>query len=491
MTGIAVNLLSLAVLLGSVSWIARALYSCPQAVGYGDSSSDSNGLALNRLSTNRLSTTIMGALAALLAACYHFNAWLIHDAFLDYPLTVMVTVTFAALIRAGDFRVRRYALMFGLAAGLGLLTKQSFAFFFVLPSLYVVIKVLRTRDRKALINLALAALVAMAIAAIWYAPHLDDVIAIYRMNKEAAVSENEAPLFSLGSNLFYIHALLSAQMQVPLAILFVGGTIYSIIRYRSESVLLYLWLLSGIALFTFIANKDVRYTVPVLPAAAVLSVSWLGNRKRKESNSIGDSPEDTSLRQERFDKAVMILKTSLVSAAVIWALVSFFNAQWPQPGTGYYVDTPRFRWMVFGRNYYGYDHQPLGDDWSVPDIVRAVVRDKAETNPQAPVLGVVVNLPFLNPSTISLYARLLSPERAGPPVLKVDWVVVESARDRLQSCEYILVRTGLEYAEWVAPMEKQVEEFIIKNPDRFTKVAAFPVPLDRAEAVIYRCVGAQ
>ena len=72
----------------------------------------------------------------------------------------------ALLIRAGDFRVPRHALAFGVAAGIGLLVKQTFAFFFVLPALYVVIRVLLTRDRRAILNLALAAVVMIVVASV-------------------------------------------------------------------------------------------------------------------------------------------------------------------------------------------------------------------------------------------------------------------------------------------------------------------------------------
>ena len=217
-------------------------------------------------------------------------------------------------------------------------------------------------------------------------------------------------------------------------------------------------------------------------------------------------------------KASSALKLALVAAIAVWSLVSFFNAQWPKPGFGYAIDTPRWRWMVFARNYYGFDHRPLPDDWSVPEIVRAVVEKSTETratrpdsnrqieetksvglpspnesvSPETvagegrPILGVVVNLPYLNPSSVALEARLVSPKRAGPPVIRVEWIVVESAIDRIERCDYVLVRTGLERAEWSSTAERQVQSLIDAHPERFTRVASFPLPLQEAEAIIYR-----
>ena len=477
-TGIVVNLISLAVLLLSVSWMARTLYG---------NRSDSQSPNLDQ------GSLALSLLAPLLATSYHFSAWLLHDAFLDYPLIAIVSLSFAMLIRADNFQIRRHALMFGLSAGLGMLTKQTFAFFMVLPVLYVTLKILVSFDRKAMLNLALAGLVAVIVASVWYGPHLTDVIEIYRINKQAAINENEAPLFSFRSNLYYPHALLSTQMQLPLGLVFLAGLIYSFARRRRESVLLYLWLVGGIGAFILVANKDPRYTVPVLPAAALLSVSWLGSSLVNRDN-----------RAHGLKKRLTMLKSAAAACIAVWALVSFFDAQWPRAGMGYYIDTPDFRWMVFARNYFTLDHRPGPDSWAVPQLVTSVVDDyKARAESESsitslraaapgestPTVGVVVNLPYLNPSSIALYARLMTTERGAPPLFKVDWVAVESARERIQYCDFIVVRTGLDRAEWVSPMERYVDELIRTNPDRFSRVTSFPIPIEGAEAVLYRTGG--
>ena len=507
LTGIAVNLLSLVALMWAVSWMARALYGQTDKRPTPGSGAPSPQIALT-------------VLPPLVCACYHFNAWLMHDAFLDFPLVAAVAVGFALLIRAGDFKDRRAALVFGISVGIGLLVKQTFVFFFVLPALYISLRVLLSRDRRAIANLALAAVVGLALAALWYAPHFRDVIAVYHQNQQAAIDEGEAPLYSFESNFFYIHALISMQMQLPLGALFVVGVLYSLARCRRESILLSLWLISGIGVFALVANKDVRYTVPVLPAAALLSLCWLRELKpvRATASSLARPPRRNASESRMVVKASSVLKLALAAAIAVWSLVSFFNAQWPKPGFGHAIDTPRWRWMVYARNYYGFDHRPLPDDWSVPEIVHSVMEQSAEdrvaqpnsnrpveetnsvglpspnesVSPQTvagdgrPMLGVVVNLPYLNPSSVALEARLVSPKRAGPPVIRVEWIVVESAIDRIERCDYVLVRTGLERAEWSSTAERQVQSLINAHPERFTRVASFPLPLQEAEAIIYR-----
>jgi len=102
------------------------------------------------------------------------------------------------------------------------------------------------------------------------------------------------------------------------------------------------------------------------------------------------------------------------------------------------------------------------------------------------VLGVVVNLPYLNPSSVALYSRLLSGKRAAAATIDVRWVVEPSMIDRIGDCDYILVRTGLDKADWVASAEREVDELIRGNPDQFIRAAGFPIPLEDAEAVVYR-----
>jgi len=522
LSGIAINFISLAVLLASVAWIGRRLYGSEAAREHAPTDAASSKQRIPD------STTLtLGALAALLATSYHFPAWLLHDAFLDYPLIAIVTLSFALLIHANEFTNRRDAIRFAIVAGLGILLKQTFVFFFVLPALYVTIRVLLKRDWKAMRNLALAGVIIAAIAAIWYVPHFRDTIEIYRINQQGAIDEHEPPVFSRDSLLYYLHSLISMQMQMPLGILFGIGLLYSLIRCRKESRMLYLWLASGIGIFTLIANKDVRYTIPVLPAAALLSVCWLREfslyAKRKAQNQpVSDNQSPSPIKLSR---RAMALKLALVAPIAAWAVVSFFNAQWPAPGTGAFVDTPYFRWMVFNRNYFGYDHRPLPDSWSVPEVVRVLAEYPYDENSPSvhamkepkplrqkfpsldpheldriprepydyvdlfvwPTLGVVVNRPFLNSSACALYARFFAPERAGMPVVTIESIGSEAEMERLPHCDFLLVRTGLDHVENPLPVELEVEALIRANPQRFTRVAVFPTPVAGSNAEVYRC----
>ena len=116
-----------------------------------------------------------------------------------------------------------------------------------------------------------------------------------------------------------------------------------------------LWVLSGMIAFTFVANKDARYTVPILPAVALLSVSWF-----------------TSSNPAPASKLKRALKPALAAVIVVWSVVSFINAQYPRDGYGLSYELPLFSWRIFARNYYGFDHRPSSDDWRIGEIILAV-----------------------------------------------------------------------------------------------------------------------
>jgi 4-amino-4-deoxy-L-arabinose transferase-like glycosyltransferase len=426
LTGIAANFAGLAILLISVNWIGDRLHP---------SRSETRPSALELRS---------GTMAALLTVCYHFPAWLLHEAFLDYLLMAMVALSFALLMRAGEFHVRSDAVLFGVVAGLGMLVKQTFPFFFTLPAIALFCRAWIRRDGRAIANLALSAMVAVLIASIWYVPHLKDVVGIYKVNALNAAVENEAPPFSFRYLAYYWGVLGGLQIQLLFTSLFVVGLIYSI-RHRSrQDWMLYLWILSGILSFTLLANKDARYTVPILPAVALISVSWLG--------------------------AVRGNRRILVAGAIAaWAFVSFFNAQWPSSTMDFRLRAMGMPLYFLSGDVYRFDHRPLAEDWSVPEIVHAA----------SGRLGVAPNIWQLNPSNIELYARINAPQ------VSVVWISDGFSENSLDQCDYVLARTHLETAERVEPAERNVADYLRTHSDRFTSVATYTLP-HAQEAVLYR-----
>jgi 4-amino-4-deoxy-L-arabinose transferase-like glycosyltransferase len=426
LSGIAANFLGLAILLISVNWIGGMLEPSPPEA---------------QPSADLLQP---GVLASILTVCYHFPAWLLHEAFLDYLLMAIVALSFALLMRAGEFHVRRDAILFGIVAGLGMLAKQTFPFFFILPALALLYQAWLRRDGRAFANLALSAVIALLIASIWYVPHLKDVIAIYRVNALNASVENEAPPFSFRYFAYYWGILGGLQIQLLFSLVFIVGIIYSIRHRFRQDWMLYLWILSGVLSFTVLANKDARYTVPILPAVALISVSWLGK-----------------VRWNR--------RKPLAALIAAWAFVSFFNAQWPSSKVDFRLGALGMPLYFLSGNVYRFDHRPMSEDWSIPEIVHTA----------SGKLGVAPNIWQLNPSNIELYARIYDPN------VSVVWISEGFSGDSLNQCDYLVARTHLETAERVEPMERKLADYLREHPDRFIQVATFALPHSQ-DAVLYK-----
>ena len=224
-----------------------------------------------------------GLLAAFLFATAPFVVFMLLNFQLDLPLAAMVALALYTLVRTEELSVRRWVLGLGLVLGLGMLTKPPFAAYLSGPLLWVAWRGLRAAERRARLMHLLAALgVAAAIALPWYGPRLVGLPAqiINRSFKQAAES-GHAPALSGSSLLFYPQWIIPQWGLLATALL-LWGIVALARRPRARGLL---WAaLAPWLIFVLIQNKNLRYTVPLLPAAALAAaagVSALPPRARR------------------------------------------------------------------------------------------------------------------------------------------------------------------------------------------------------------------
>jgi hypothetical protein len=231
----------------------------------------------------RLLDADAGLLAAFLFATAPFVVFMLLNFQLDLPLAAMVAVALYALARTEELSVRRWALGLGLALGFGMLTKPPFAAYLSGPLLWAAWRALRAPDRGArLLRLLAAVGVATAVALPWYGPRLVGLPAqiLNRSFKQAAES-GHAPALSGSSLLFYPQWIIP-QWGLLATVLLVWGIVALARRPRARGLL---WAaLAPCVIFVLIQNKNLRYTLPFLPAAALAAaagVSALPLRARR------------------------------------------------------------------------------------------------------------------------------------------------------------------------------------------------------------------
>src|SRR5215471_18250699 len=104
------------------------------------------------------------AIAAVLVSFYPVMLWLSRETMIDYWLAALVALSMWVLLETRDFSDRTWSIVFGVTAGLGMLTKWTFFFFLILPALWFA--------RRNWRNAVIAAVIAAAIGAYWYIPSI-------------------------------------------------------------------------------------------------------------------------------------------------------------------------------------------------------------------------------------------------------------------------------------------------------------------------------
>jgi dolichyl-phosphate-mannose-protein mannosyltransferase/DUF2993 family protein len=237
------------------------------------------GLALTCLYAlgQRLSGAETGLWAAFFLGTSPFVVFSLTNFQLDLPLAAMVSLALYALLRAEAFSDVRWSLALGMVLGLGMLTKPPFAVYVLPPFLWSLWRAMRSPERSRRLGWAAAALaIAAALALPWYGPRLFGLPMqiLSRSFKQAAEQQNPEPLTAAG--LLYYPRTLPTQLGLLAGLLLLWG-LWALRRNRTARPLLWLATLGPFAVFSLIQNKNLRYTLPILPAAALVAAIGLGS----------------------------------------------------------------------------------------------------------------------------------------------------------------------------------------------------------------------
>jgi hypothetical protein len=223
-----------------------------------------------------------GLLAVAFALCSPLITAQFHVFMIDAPETAMVAVFLWAILASENFSRLGASGAAGAAVGLGLLTKEPFAFYVVGPVAVALARGRRQALRGFLVFLALAALLALP----WYLSELSHVTSL----GSAAVSEggkssdaadiSPAPL-SLDNLEWYFWNLVNAQLYLPLFLFSAVGFVWAahgLVRRRIASAHLLDVVVGAVVAWLAITETfvhDTRYSMPLLVYLAVFGVGWI------------------------------------------------------------------------------------------------------------------------------------------------------------------------------------------------------------------------
>jgi 4-amino-4-deoxy-L-arabinose transferase-like glycosyltransferase len=268
-------------------WVADAFYA---ATGSKATSvailSNVVWLAVLAFSTFAIGRRLWNARVGWLSVAFVLTAPMIVSAskeyMLDVPVTAMAGLCLYLLIRSDGFGSRRFSLLFGVAAGLGMLVKWTLPLVLLLPVVQAsAVALADARQRHSfgrMLNIAVAALLTLGICGPWYAKNLIKSIGFATQYAgPEGVAQGNPPVRSLESATWYFWNLLDVQLYLLPFLFVLAGLAFCFVRRELAARNLYplLTVVGTLVMFSLLRHKDPRYTLPMLPALAVVATSWL------------------------------------------------------------------------------------------------------------------------------------------------------------------------------------------------------------------------
>jgi 4-amino-4-deoxy-L-arabinose transferase-like glycosyltransferase len=211
-----------------------------------------------------LSDHKVGLLAAFLVSMYPFTYITSRQYFLDIPLAAMVTLAIYILIKTNNFKCIKYSFIFGVISGLGLLTKEAFFLLIIGPLCCSFFYVRSIRQVK---NIIYALIICVILASAWYLP-------LFTYSKGYiqgfCAGKDGPPLFSMDSLLYYFKIFVINQGSLLYGFLFIASFVL-IKDWDKRKKIVLQWIIFALIIFTFLKVKQERYTIPILPAIALIS----------------------------------------------------------------------------------------------------------------------------------------------------------------------------------------------------------------------------
>lgn len=278
---------------------------------------------------NRLYCQKTGLLAAFLISCYPFLAYISRQCLIGTALTAAVTLSYYLFLRSENFENRKFSFWFSCTFAVGLMVKWTFLIYllpavilglfraeswesgkiakqamyylgmigalmffpfilFILADGKVIILTLEFAlvfalvryfpvvhiPVKKIINILTLTFISLLVCFPWYAHNLAKMsrgMSKFGFPDEVLTGMMEWPLSIWG---FYLEAA-GRQMGIPLFLIFAVAFIVFLSNRKKFDWLLLGWIVLPFLAFTFINNKGVRYTMPCLPAIAIVSALWI------------------------------------------------------------------------------------------------------------------------------------------------------------------------------------------------------------------------
>ena len=238
--------------------------------------------------TKELSKNDLAAgVAALLFSFFPIIFDISRNYLLDLPLTVFVLWAIWALIKSRylvDFN--KYTVLFILLFLFSSLAKLNGFLYFGPMFIYVLYRAIKDKEIKIIRNFFIVAGIFMVGVGWWYLVNFENIRAYLKVAGEGESVTDPMNLFKMETWFFYLKLFCLQQATVVTSLLFFGVLPFwkKIGVEKKKRGFMLVFLILSYLIFTIIKNKDTRFTMPLLPIAAV--IMGLGLAKLEEFNKV-------------------------------------------------------------------------------------------------------------------------------------------------------------------------------------------------------------
>lgn len=209
------------------------------------------------------------------------------DYLFEFPLAALTALSYLFLLKSDSFRNGRYAILFGICAGLSILTKTMGMIFFVLPFSYTLFVFARDfKSKTARNNILFSFFAAFIVASVYYIPNAKDIFGYlfyfgYGEGTRFTLDRMYSPLTIQNWTIYLVGI---AQRGISLGNVFIfviSALAYFLRKERNLSknyLIMWLWFVFGYLLLSSSPNKDaVRYSLPILSPIAIIMAVHISN----------------------------------------------------------------------------------------------------------------------------------------------------------------------------------------------------------------------
>ena len=371
-----------------------------------------------------------------------------------------------------------YDVWLGVVLGLGMLSKVDFPLYVAAPTVLGLVATARrqyalTGRTTVWRQVATVLVIGLVVCSVWYGPNLLTVTqyALSAGFGKIAGNYSYGNPFNPATVAYYLQTVANYGTSVYLAAAFVVVTCALCIRYRRSlskriaaqtgGIHEILWLVVPLLIFLFGVNKDYRFLLPLLPAAALLIVRGASALVRCPQLRVA------LLAVALVGPLCLVGETSLPGVPILPAVT---------PG-GFAVMSP----------YLGYATQPVRQQWPLKAILRTIEASAHRKYPASgtiPLVLLVVDNPYFNQNNMSYYAAVMNLPLVVSAVETSAPSGASYALAYLGQAQYVITKTGNQGPTFTTYLNGWIRSQLQSGRLPFHPIADFRMP-DGSVAVVY------